>query len=292
MDKQALIDKAVKNHNGLFPGNDSLGDGYYFTSNGSLGHLEFSGLVTQASFENRAKELGFLNGFEWGKEYPTNGKKPDLPGDVEVERKFTYGWSSDPYLMRDLTADWNHAIAFRITDLRYKPKQPESHSNPVKDKADVLFALSDAMDVATDAGMLDISRSISAICKVVKGEEMPSVDNLWHDKGELPPIGVECEVYGALGQYNEWHKCEIFAVEFGRVFIKNDKGFTDRSITNIRFRPIKTEKDKFVEAAVEIMTKSDEEFAGDLSMDAENVTPMAKALFDAGCRFVSQESIS
>lgn len=34
---------------------------------------------------------GFINGYRWGVEYPTNGKKPDLPDDIYIDVKCEKG---------------------------------------------------------------------------------------------------------------------------------------------------------------------------------------------------------
>lgn len=65
----------------------------------------------------------------------------------------------------------------------------------------------------------------------------------WDGKG-LPPVGVECEVYGALGVYSEWHKCEVFAIKHGLVFISDGDSWTQRPISEFKFRPVETPEQK------------------------------------------------
>lgn len=72
-------------------------------------------------FEKRARELGWINGYKWGVEYATNGKKPDLPDGVRVQRKFTDCWSNCTF-PHSTYKDWGEVTAFRIVDERYKPK--------------------------------------------------------------------------------------------------------------------------------------------------------------------------
>lgn len=64
---------------------------------------------------------GFINGYRWGVEYPTNGKQPDLDGDVVVEMRHNYGaWHGDgPDALGNFHC--KSFCAFRITDERYKP---------------------------------------------------------------------------------------------------------------------------------------------------------------------------
>ena len=80
MDKQELIDKAVENLKGVWP------------PRRKAALLEC--VCTPEEFELRAKELGWVSGLKWGVEYPTNGKKPDLDGDIIISWKDKFGLGS------------------------------------------------------------------------------------------------------------------------------------------------------------------------------------------------------
>ncbi len=156
MSKQELIDKAVHSLDGVYEksicgGNDvenylwAIDDNLYQRLNGSLG---FSGdfVCTRGEFQQRASELGYINGYRWGVEYPTNGKKPDLPDTilVDVRSNRMKDWhikgpqEVGGWLWRDLGSDLFFEF-FRIVDKRYKPADtsyldsvseiPESKSN-------------------------------------------------------------------------------------------------------------------------------------------------------------------
>jgi len=79
-------------------------------------------VCTRSEFESCAKRLGYINGYRWGVEYPTNGKRPDLADDVicgvldEV-----CGWCNDENEGNVGTWKWFSVKAFRITDQRFKP---------------------------------------------------------------------------------------------------------------------------------------------------------------------------
>ena len=81
MNKQELIDNFINERKGLPPAGASM-----FEING----IKF----TLGVFELRSKELGRINSYKWGVEYPTNGKIPDLPFDtlVEVDYKKLPHW--------------------------------------------------------------------------------------------------------------------------------------------------------------------------------------------------------
>lgn len=78
---------------------------------------------------------GWINGCKFGAEYPTNGKKPDLPDGTVIER---YSWTDDgpawhpPIEIQHLT-NWGNIDDFIIVDESYKPK--ESHGKPSVDGA-------------------------------------------------------------------------------------------------------------------------------------------------------------
>lgn len=67
--------------------------------------------------------------YEYGVEYPTNGKKPDLPDGVLVELLYRDGDKDETTRLGILR--WNHngndgdILSFRIVDERYKPKEQD-----------------------------------------------------------------------------------------------------------------------------------------------------------------------
>jgi len=77
--------------------------------------------VSIREIKQRARELGYINGYRWGVEYPTYGKKPDLADDIFVQMKYPNGeWH--PLVGGGLGYFTHSAFSsFRITDQRYKP---------------------------------------------------------------------------------------------------------------------------------------------------------------------------
>jgi hypothetical protein len=79
-------------------------------------------ICAREQFQQRAKELGFVNGYRWGIEYATNGKMPDLADDVKVSCEFK---SHNIYEYTAIDAEevnWMDVVSFKITDQRYKPE--------------------------------------------------------------------------------------------------------------------------------------------------------------------------
>ncbi len=115
MNKQELIDKAVHSLSGVWPSRNANDDSFCLTAYG-LGSL-----CAQAKFEQRARELGYINGYRWGVEYPTNGKKPDLPDDVLVDVKFAGRRNFHHVGCAVNNWPFDQTSHFKIVDDKYKP---------------------------------------------------------------------------------------------------------------------------------------------------------------------------
>ena len=132
------IDKAVHDLKGVLPdlvhpAQDarSIDVGCYFLLSDNVHFKSRAGVITsctKAEFEKRARELGYINGYRWGVEYPTSGEKPDLPDDVCVQwQSGEYGnaWLPDRGSTTAGELGWTNGRyrvdSFKITDERYKP---------------------------------------------------------------------------------------------------------------------------------------------------------------------------
>lgn len=188
---------------------------------------------------------GWCNGYKYGVEYETNGKKPDLPDDVLVDIKCEEGsnawqyntnlkvsevlWSRDKY-----DDSFIPASHFKIIDQRYKPVE----TAPDTDK-----------QVFIEAPMF-------------KG--LPN-EKSWHEKGELPPVGWHGEV--TWGAKTSWHECVM--LPSNRISYNSISGWVVNDVRNlefVEFRPLKTERERFVEAAIACLTefKSENQVFGEL----------------------------
>lgn len=255
MDKQVLIDKAIEDLEGNLP---KFSTGLVTTCDCWCGAPAMKGFVEPRKFEHvigkgawkvicdakdfegRAKELGWVNGYLWGREYPTNGKKPDLPDDCEYHVKFNGMSKFDSICRTNKTwkTIWESVQYFKIVGDRYKPKQPESNSKPS--------------------------------------------DNSWHERGEFPTAGAECEV-----KFNGvWYETRVVGMNLDYcVFYSREFKDTlyDAHNEPMNFRPIKSEKEKFIEAAIDSV-------GGEQAIIGARI--VLGKLYDSGCRFVSQESLS
>lgn len=133
-----LIDKAIDYYKGKLPRKNNPNSSivvhafgrYYFISEEYFNTcgIESEFVCYEEEFEKRAKELGWINGYKFGVEYETNGKKPDLPDDTLVEFKsaLTGEWESyDEEYGEGYDAVenwvWEFSSGFKIYDKRYAP---------------------------------------------------------------------------------------------------------------------------------------------------------------------------
>ncbi len=95
------------------------------------------------------------------------------------------------------------------------------------------------------------------------------MSNEWFEKGELPPIGYVCEA--TWGKEVTWHKCLIIPDSMAAV--KSTSGsWILISVDDLKFRPIKSEREKAIEAANEIWMRP----------ELKSKSDVFGALFDAG----------
>ena len=80
-----------------------------------------------------------------------------------------------------------------------------------------------------------------------KMNSKPEVTSSWHERGEFPPVGCECEILGAFGHYQEWFPCKIIAEHSGSVFAANERAWINVKHGERKFRPLRTERDELIE---------------------------------------------
>jgi hypothetical protein len=215
---------------------------------GSICVLDY--VCTRAEFQQRARELGFINGYRWGFEYEAFGKKPDLPDDVEVEIT-----EHDGFEIRHECAGirFGCVAKFKITDPRYKPADTSYLDKPVEQQPESMLVLS--------------AKQITAFndCSIEKAEDWYDYEN--QKALRLPPAGIECEYEDSL-ESKSYSKCTILAVlndafAFSRPDCKNTI-FTGTLRTHV-IRPLgwnrkaEIEKARVVDAAIAAYDKARED---------------------------------
>lgn len=207
-------------------------------------------LCTREEFESTAKRMGYIKGYEWGKEHATNGKRPELPDDVLIEVRY-----SKDGMWFDKTvgvSKWlvGGVVSFRITDPRHKP----------------------ADEVSSNALSQD---------QTLTHSEEGLTHSDWHERGELPPVGVECEV---CSTYNGWVNCKMLAhgicCENGKVAFWQAEHDCGVFYSENRFRPIKTHREKVIEEAMIVANEAKPEC---------DITFLS-ALYNAGMLVLQQDS--
>ena len=138
-----LLDKAIEQYQGVWPTFDweshernknalvlvvrldpnwnldkvSVGD---ITLGGTAAEPYYAEVIcTKEEFEKRARELGWINGYKWGKLYDTKGAVPTLPEDCIVELIFNNDTVDKCWHEH---VNWARVVSFRIVDSRFKPR--------------------------------------------------------------------------------------------------------------------------------------------------------------------------
>ena len=115
-----------------------------------------------------------------------------------------------------------------------------------------------------------------------KMSSKPEVDNSWHDRGEFPPVGCECEVFvNDDVDKNKWMHFEVIAIRDGHILgwcRESSCGF--QSNKKSEFRPLRTEREKAIDEMAELVSAS--------LVSAEMAKEFAIKMYDAGLKVVKR----
>ena len=103
----------------------------------------------------------------------------------------------------------------------------------------------------------------------------PEVGSSWHERGEFPPVGCECEM---IDDRCEWVKCDVIAHKdsFCIAWVSSRMSPFYTNDWN-EFRPLRTEREKAIEDMSQVMHEHDSIINDDT----------LGALYDAGYRKVA-----
>ena len=104
----------------------------------------------------------------------------------------------------------------------------------------------------------------------------PEVDSSWHERGELPPVGCECEVF--TSDDKKWMRFEVIAIRDGHVLgwcSENSCGY--QSNEKSEFRPLRTEREKAIDEMVSVILDYD-----GYMMTSATAELVARQLYDSG----------
>ena len=269
-------------------------DGY------SIGNIDFS----SKSINQRAKELGFIGKYRWGVEYPTNGKRPELADDVLISVAGTMingNWYVHEFTR--LTVDWSDAIKFRVIDPRYKPVDEftvnHSSMSDISSGDKIIIKGLDRVDndfshLDDEDGLDIIEKHLSEPDDSLSGRAvMAEANSNWHERGELPPVGSfvsyhDDDGYVKSGYSKDWiegDKLEILShktvSKMRMCVVFNMRAENAQCLVAEGMRPIRTEREKVIEAAVKIYDDkkcfSAESFASELHKAGMLVLPPNKS---------------
>ncbi len=209
-------------------------------------------------FQQRAKELGYVNGYRWGIEYATDGKRPELADDVvvSVESKlYKIGQLSDAELAK---WSWNVCVKFKITDQRHKPADT-SYLVAVAPKPSEVITWNvptpEYKVVATGFGGGGFINDIGG----GSGGESGWYCYETQKSLRLPPVGVECEWMPPKPTKASWKRCTIDFIHGEIICVTNQCSHKEKqAIQNVLFRPLdhdrkaKAERQKVVDAAIKV----------------------------------------
>lgn len=128
--KRKKIEQAVEELKGKWPENsrdDEIylikfeSDAKYTTTFGLTSDTDRN-ICTRTEFEQVARDKGWCNGYKWGVEYNCKLSKPSLNEDILIDILENSAWLGE---RKAKEVNWKRVIKFRITDQRYKPKEPE-----------------------------------------------------------------------------------------------------------------------------------------------------------------------
>ena len=79
-------------------------------------------------------------------------------------------------------------------------------------------------------------------------------DNGWYERGELPPVGVECDIRHSCWNSEKYEKVTVVAITNEYLIVKYVTLEQHYMLKDISFRPIRTERD----VLIEIIKKTDD----------------------------------
>ena len=85
----------------------------------------------------------------------------------------------------------------------------------------------------------------------------PKVDNSWHERGEFPPVGCECDIRHSCWNSEKYEKVTVAAITSEYVIVKYATFEQHYMLKDISFRPIRTERDVLLSVIVEEMNRYD-----------------------------------
>ena len=110
----------------------------------------------------------------------------------------------------------------------------------------------------------------------------PEVDDSWHERGELPPVGCECDIRHSCWNSEKYEKVTVAAITSEYVIVKYATFEQHYMLKDISFHPLRTEREKAIDEMIGIL-KAKFDRSG---IDGISVADIVDELYDAGYRKV------
>ena len=115
------------------------------------------------------------------------------------------------------------------------------------------------------------------------------VDASWHERGELPPVGCECEI--RRNCWREFQRITVVAITKEYVIVEDDSVVAREQhyhLSDMTFRPLRTEREKAIEEMLLAIDhiKIEEMLLAIDHIKEGNFETFIGALYDAGYRKV------
>ena len=94
---------------------------------------------------------------------------------------------------------------------------------------------------------------------ILSKNNLPEVDNSWHERGELPTVGCECEIKHKC--WGGFQRVTVVAITKEYAIVEDDSVVAREQqyqLCDMTFRPLRTKREKAIDAACEAIGKVDE----------------------------------
>lgn len=88
-------------------------------------------------------------------------------------------------------------------------------------------------------------------------EQEMKQDNGWYERGDLPPVGVECDIRHSCWNSEKYEKVTVAAITNEYVIVKCATFEQHYMLKDISFRPIRTEREVLISVIIDEMNRYD-----------------------------------
>ena len=202
-----------------------------------------------------------------GPEYRRVNKADWLARRAELQNKPS--WEGAPewaeLLAQDDSGEW-YWYASKTAHQGMKSWCPAPGANNVQcGKGEVLGDWRDTMErrpadlsePAVTERLTEATHTVLAAAPALMDEKFRFDRDDWHERGELPPVGVECDIRHSCWNSEKYEKVTVAAITNEYLIVKYATFEQHYMIKDISFRPIRTERDVLLSIIVEEMNRYD-----------------------------------